>query len=612
MKCPEIRFGASLGSSENAPLRARVEALAATLDRPLMVDSVLAFTGEDPRARQLSARPVTYLLFDLQHVFLYDEVQEGTQRIDSAVRFIIDGYGAQPFELLARHVEEGAFQPPVPLESLDLLPSLWAAFRPGVLTALGLTTGQIERVAVTLHPSSPETGLEPRPDSGPQFRQRFTGASLRQRPPTGLEDFVSRFAGMVRSQQTIWEYMSLPVGVSLVMWNQGSRQELCFGKGVCEESAAAVAICEALERFQITYHCSGQELIYGTPQELARDWPGRIIDPRDLFFGRSPECPEDDLLPVYRDDMPMHWTRACSVFGDEVLVPAQEIWYSTRKLPGEPVLVEQTTNGYALGSCVEEAALFALLEAIERDAYLLMWYLRRPCIEIDPDSIVDERFQLLRRRWELEFRNYSFHLFDITVDTGVPTVAACAVRRRGQGPKTFHGAATRLSAERACCVALEDIAGFSRQMYESRRPRSLHLLSHPEDIAGPTDHGTLYGLDEPFERLGFLDFEGGPRIGIQDVQRRGLIAPAAPPERYDLREVLQRLSRHLESCGARVFFKDITHPAVAERELRCVKAITPGLYPLWFGHRKRRFGVTPRLERLGGIPPYNLEVHPFV
>jgi len=610
MKHSEIRFGAALGRSENAALRDRVEAIAATLDRPLVVDSVLALSGEGWQQSPPSSRPVTYLLFDLQYVFLYDEVREGPPRIDSAVRSIIDGYGMQPFELLARHVRGGAFQPPVVLDSLDLLPSLWANPRPGVLTALGLTTGQIERAAVNLHPSS-ETGLEPRPDTGLRFRQRFAGASLRQRPPAGLEDFVSRLVGVVRRQQMTWEYMSLPVGISLVMWNRGRRQEPCFGKGACEEGAAAVAICEALERFQIACHRSGQELIYGTPQELARDWPGRIVDPRDLFFGRSPECPED-LLRIYSDDIPMHWTQAYSVFGDEVLVPAQEIWYSARELPGEPVLVEQTTNGYALGSCVEEAALFGLLEAIERDAYLLMWYLRRPCAEIDPDSITDERFQLLRRRWELEFRDYSFHLFDITADTAVPAVAAMAVRRRGKGPKTFHGAAARLSAEHACRVALEDIAGFSRHVDESRSQRSLHLLAHPEEIVRPEDHGALYGLDEPFDRLGFLDLDGGPQIDIQDVQRRALIAAAAPPDLYDLREVLERLSRHLEGCGARVFFKDITHPAVGERGLSCVKAITPGLYPLWSGHRRRRFSVTPRLERLGGGPPYNLEGHPLV
>jgi len=130
-------------------------------------------------------------------------------------------------------------------------------------------------------------------------------------------------------------------------------------------------------------------------------------------------------------------------------------------------------------------------------------------------------------------------------------------------------------------------------------------------IVQPADHGALYALDETFDRLDFVDFDGGPRIDVQEVQERGLIATATPPELNDLRQVLERLSRHLEGCGARVFFKDITHPAVRERGLHCVKAITPGLYPLWFGHGKRRFGVTAGLERLGA-PPYNLEVHPFV
>jgi len=604
---PEIRFGASLGTPRNSALRSHVEVLAAALGRALVVDSVLALSVEGRPVSPPPRRPVTYLLFDIQHVFLYDEVNEGVPRIDSALRYIIDGYGAQPFELLARHVEEGAFQPSIPLESLDLLTDLWATFRPGVLTALGLTTGQIERAPVTLHPASPEVGLEPDLDPGPHFRQVLTDASLRQRSPRGLEDFVSRLVGVVRRQHTIWEYMSLPVGTGLVMWNRGRRQELCFGKGAREESAAAVAICEALERYQLTYHRSGEELIYGTPRELAQN-ARRFVHPQDLFFGRSPECP-GDLLPVYNSDLALHWTQARSSLGEEILVPAQDIWFSVQDLPGEPAFIEQSTNGCALGSSTEEAALFALFEAIERDAYLLMWYLRRPCAEIDPDSIEDESFQILRRRWELEFRDYSFHLFDITADTAVPAVAAMAVRRRGEGPKTFHGAAARLSAERACRVALEDIASFSHHMDKSRQQRSLHLLNHPDEIASPMDHGALYALDETFERLGFLDFDSGPRIGIQEVQDRGLIEPDV---RYDLREVLERLSRGLQDCGARAYFKDITHPSVAQCGLRCVKAITPGLYPLWFGHRNRRFDITPRLERLGGAPPFNLEVHPFV
>lgn len=596
----DIRFGLSLGGPENAALRARIEDLAATLDRPLVVDTVLALERRLREGSLAAPAPAAYLLFDLQHLFLYEERRDGAPRIDSALLHLLDGYPAQPFELLAEHFAEHPFQPVLPIESLDLLPVLWERAAPGRLTALGLTTGHIETTPVTLHPHA--AGVEPPPYEPRELCGPFVDASLRQKALPDLDGFVSRSCGVVRNRQTMWGYMSLPVSTALVMWNRGRRQELSFGKGFREPDAAAVAVCESLERFQIACRRHGEELVRGSYRELAAE----ALDPRELFYGRSACCPED-RLPDFDENAPLSWTRARSPFGDEILVPAQEVWFDTSA--GDPELIGQTTSGCALGSSLEEASLFALLEAIERDAYLLMWYLRRPCPEIDPDSIEDEAFQLLRRRWELELRNHSFRLFDLTTDTAVPAVAAVAVRRRGNGRKTFHGAAARLSAGRACLVALEDIASFSHRLAPESRRRGHHLLDHPDDILGPEDHGSVYALDAAFERLAFLDAGGGARLPVREVDRHGLLPPAG---RYDLRETLQRLARHLETCGVRVYFKDITHPAVAEKGLCCVKAITPGLYPLWFGHRKRRFGITPRLERLGGPPPYNLEVHPFV
>jgi thiazole/oxazole-forming peptide maturase SagD family component len=614
MESCQIYFGDALGGAENAALRARIEELVGVLDRPLVVDSVLALHQKLPGEKLTELSTASYLLFDLQSLFLFDESLDGPPLIDSAVRHIVDGYPSQPFDLLDQHFAERPFHSFFPLESLDLLPCLWTVRRPGSLTALSLTSGEIETAAVTLHPRSPWVSrLKAGTPAGLRLQAHSTDASLRSRAPQDLDDFVSRSSGIVRRQLTIWGYMSLPVGTTMMMWKKGHRKELCFGKGRREKSAAAIAICESLERFQIAFHRHDEELIYGSYPELAE----RALDPRHLFFGRSPQCPEDSL-PVYDEQLPIYWTRAHSPWGDETLVPAQEIWFSVQEIPGEHLFIEQTTSGCALGGCTEEAAVFAILEALERDAYLTMWYLRRPCPEIDPDSIRNEGFQILRRRWELEFHDYSLHLFDITTDTAVPAVAAIAVRHRGDGPKTFQGAAVRLCAERACLVALEDVASFSRHMDASRLSRSRHLLAHPEDIRDPADHGAVYAADEPFERLGFLDFTGKARIRVRDVGR-GAVIPAA--ELYDLREVIERLARHLETCGVKIYLKDITHPAVAERGLRCVKAITPGLYPLWFGHRQRRFDITPRLDRLsltsarhssGEVPQFNLEVHPFV
>jgi hypothetical protein len=122
-------------------------------------------------------------------------------------------------------------------------------------------------------------------------------------------------------------------------------------------------------------------------------------------------------------------------------------------------------------------------------------------------------------------------------------------------------------------------------------------------------------VDEALERLAFLDF--GDEAEAPAPDRPPLIAPAP---RYNLKAVLLRLCERLREMGAAACFKEITHPWVAARGLHCVKAVTPGLYPLWFGRRAHRFAVTDRLRRLHlelharpltGADDLNLTTHPL-
>lgn len=114
-----------------------------------------------------------------------------------------------------------------------------------------------------------------------------------------------------------------------------------------------------------------------------------------------------------------------------------------------------------------------------------------------------------------------------------------------------------------------------------------------------------------------MNFETVPRPDAQDVNGR---SPVRPHESYNLRSVLQDVLRHIEDAGVHVWLKHITHPVFAARQLRCVKAVTQGLYPMWFGYHDVTFALTERLRRLaehaGVAPPeserdVNLELHPF-
>lgn len=614
---PAITFGEPLAGEASERLRRRVAAWAEWYARtPLHVDTVLGM-WKGLVAAEAHALTATYLLFDLHRVFLYREPAEPeAPQIGSVVRFIVDGYPFQPFDRIADHLAGKPHPFLYAPEVLDILPLLWWALPPGTLATLDLTTGEITRALAHVHPQAhpvrwvPAGAARP-PASRMELCERPTDASLRAGRLPKLEGLLSPVAGPVRELAAVANHASLPFATTRVMWNCGKQKEFTGGKSVRAGDAGLVAVCEALERFQVAFQLPGEELVLGSYGELHE----HAVDPRALFF--EPFSPPPGM-PIFTDDAPLYWTWAFDpAGGPQALVPAQEVWFTTSRVLGEPYYIEPTTSGIALGGSVEEAALFALFEAVERDAYLTMWYLRRRCVRIDPASVRYEPFQLLRRRWYAAYPDYALFFFDIGTDIAVPTVAAIAVRERGEGPRTFHAAAARLSAERACFTALKDLTGFTPQLAPGRIDEMRRLLDEPERIVGPASHFELYALDETFERLGFMDFGPEAPLDVRELDARAFIPSA---ERYELRGVIERLVEQMRPLGIPIYLKDITHPSLAPRGLRCVKAVTPGLYPIWFGSRVKRFSVTDRLRRLArdlvGQPlsdpqDFNLEVHPF-
>ncbi|MBD0321616.1 MAG: YcaO-like family protein, partial [Gemmatimonadetes bacterium] len=516
--------------------------------------------------------PGSYLLFDLHRLVLYAEPRGGGEpRIGSVVRWLVDAYPSAPEGLLSRVARE-PYRLLYPLEALDLLPSLWAQAPAGWVTTCDLLSGEVRRAPARAHPESvPLRTLgsgAPIPPA-PRLRRRITGPSLRAGIPPALEELVAPGAGVVQETSdgtSHPSHPSLPYATALLAWDAGRHVEVCSGKAARPAEASRVALCEAAERFHVAFVPPGEALVHASAAELGE----RAIDPCALFFG-APDAGDPALLARFAPELPIHWTPALDVrAGAAALVPAQEVWFDLPSRTGEPRLVFPTTNACALGASVEEAGVFALLEAVERDAYLTAWYLRRPCRRIDPDSVRDEGFQLLRRRWSAAYPGYRFYLFDVTTDVAVPSVAAVAVRWSGEGPMTFHAAAARLSAERACAAALRDLAGFWPRLSARRRASLLPYLDDPGRVEGPAGHFGLYSLDETLARLDFLDFGPAPGCDVAEAGERGWF-PARPC--YDLRRVLDEAAERLHPLGVRLLLKDLTHPWLAARGARCVRAI---------------------------------------
>lgn len=614
-KAGTLSFGKRLLLPSAAAVREKLLYLADLYrDHDIHVDTLMGMHF-DPGAETQAAK--TFLIFDFHRIFLYESsaLPDGP-RIDSVIRSLIDDYPISPIQIMADHAQEFHFFHP--LEVLEVLSLAWYHRRPSTLVTLDLSSSEIRTAPAFVHPECELPHIEASaPDSLPDCRDAlslkdcFTGPNLRGDSIPKLDDLVSPNIGIIRRETNFMGRLSFPM-VMTQMAAGSSTTFSCGGRSTNMPAARRAARCEAIERYQVNFLDPEASLVYGSYQMLQET----AIDPETLCFSLLRDSPSKQWIR-YDRSLPMYWTPACNLLSGKMhLAPAQEIWFNTLKLPDENLCLMSSTNACAVGGSVEEAALFALFEAIERDAFLTTWYLRRRCVQVLPGSIRMDAFQWLWHRLQSVYPNYSILLFDITTDVAIPVILCAAVKQSGKGPQVVLSTACRLHADEAAFAAMKDLSGmFDAEFYDEARARK--LLDRPEDVTTPEDHAAYYSLPETFERLSFLGFNAQPQRTTQEMDQSMWIQRR---NSYNLKTVLEEILHRLDALGITVLLKDLTHREFRRRDLHCVRAIAAGLYPMWFGYYALRFRMSDRLRRLSetfagkpleDVSQVNLELHPF-
>jgi thiazole/oxazole-forming peptide maturase SagD family component len=555
-----------------------------------------------------------YLLFDISRIFVYHHDQHRSDiSIESVVKTIVDGYDRTVYEPLRNSVRDKGFKFIVgEKHRLDVPYDLATVPISHVLT-VDLIAGSIKCALTSAHPEVHASRWAGKRRL--QLRSRKVSSGLRAMTleEDFLSDLVSPDVGIIREEKLLLSSV-LPAAVATVA--SGGRDGkffLCGGKSLLPVRARAIARCEAVERYHTRFQSRRCRLVYGSYVHMQEE----AIDPIALMYQGTRTDPSEERKP-YTPDTAMYWTSAYDVYRDRtVLVPAQEVWFNTTRNPKEHLIVRNTTNACALGASIEEAALFALFEAVERDAFLMMWYLRRPCSSIGLESIESETVRLLWLKLRLDYPNYEVIVFDISTDVRIPTIGGTATRKYGSGGKVFVAASAHLSVYAALESVLKDLAISLAGQIETRDHKAaVRLLEAPQTVSSPEDHRALYSLDETFDRLSFLYERSSLPVPVKDLTQNIWIAEE---DSYDLRVVLRTLAEKMAGDGLRLLIVDITHPTLLDRGVRCAKAVVPGLYPMWFGYKGMRFAMTERLLRLARQwnvvvttqEDVNLEIHPF-
>jgi ribosomal protein S12 methylthiotransferase accessory factor len=445
---------------------------------------------------------------------------------------------------------------------------------------------------------APSTGAEPADGDGPPL-ERLVAA------------LVSPRAGLVRGVTLVDGPLPLAVAELVVGDAAGRRLVLSGGRGTSADEARRIALFEALERHAGLAPGGRRHALRAAYREMN----GSALDPRTLIL-HSPDQYDAPGFPYrpFDESRELTWVWGYSLRDRRPrAVPAGLVYYGSwtgrPAEAGDERLAYDTSSGCALGRTMAEAVARALLEVMERDAFLLAWYARRTRAPLDLSFARDWRTVLLVRR--LERLGHSVMAWDVTQDLGVPAVWVMAVCEAPGRPRTFSSCGCHPDPEVAAWSALSEVAsGLPNLAREYRREpeRAAAMWSDPRSVRTMADHGLLYAAPQAEEHLGFLLRDRRDRLPLREWSG----ARDGWSESWAARS--GRLVDAVAGAGLDAIAVDQTTPEQAALGLAAARVLVPGALPMTFGHGARRLAgadrLTRRLEAAGadGVNPWP---HPF-
>jgi ribosomal protein S12 methylthiotransferase accessory factor len=408
-------------------------------------------------------------------------------------------------------------------------------------------------------------------------------------PLSGLINPVGGALGSI-ALPALQSTLTSPIFGQFFMRNDFTIYEAGWGgHGNSFHQSLSIGLLEALERYA-GHMLHGKKLqCFESYEHIAAN----ALDPRECglysetFYQRNAHIfqPFDPACPIW-------WVWGYSFSQKRpILVPEQMVYYMFKREKGR--FIQESSNGCAIGSSIEEAIFHGLLELIERDAFLLTWYARLSPPQIDPRSSQQRETLFLLEK--IEQQGYELHLFDTRLDISIPSVVGIARRKKAGPGNIVVAAGCSLDPEDAIRGALCEIASYIPGVegrIEANRPLLEEMLHDYSKVQRLTHHGELYGLPEMADKIDFF-FQNPLMRSVEETYRDWL---TQFPHTLDLRDDVLYCIDLLARLGMDVIVAEQTAPEQKPLGLRTACVIVPGLLPLDFGSGRERALSLPRLR----------------
>lgn len=315
------------------------------------------------------------------------------------------------------------------------------------------------------------------------------------------------------------------------------------------------------------------------------------VDPAQLvaYSGRQYADPSFPYRP-FNAQMPHLWTAGTELHTRRPVQVLAELVFSRASLaPHAPVLQapfsQVTSSGCAAGVSSEDASLRAMLEVIERDAFMRHWLAQSAGQAVSVSQLPTGVRARVRALEEAGCRLSVQRLSS-------PWAHVCLVAAQHEELHfTTMGTAAAATFNHALDGALDETEARVYAWIHGHRPQ----VERPEDVTATDHHFELYGLKKYFRRADRVLFPP-----------EGAAVESMAPFRF---KTAAQLAARFARGGVRPVVVDMTpaHCFVDQGRtpLSVVKVLVPGLLPISFGYQREPLGMVPRIHPGSKFP------HPF-
>ena len=388
-----------------------------------------------------------------------------------------------------------------------------------------------------------------------------------------------------------------PIGATAVVstYTEGSLRhvpdpQIGSGKGLNKVDALIGAAGEAIERYSAARYRKSD--LHLAPATQMKD---DFVDPRRLCLYSDEQYAQPNFpFSRFDESQPIHWTRGWWFgSGEPVWVPALPAYFNFEVCHHE-YFCQVSSNGLAAGADVDDAAMRALFELIERDAFMLTWLCQLPARRIVVDDSIEAPVLEVIRGLNRRGAEVELYLLDGT-DIDVPAVMCIAL---GDG-QTLPAASVALSCHLDPRVAVKKAVLEQGHVgpYLQRKLHELRVPQTPLEVETLEDHAAYYFTPERLPAFDFIRRSDRPPVALRDLAAPAEVSAAACAAR-------------LEQAGVRVAMVDVTSPDLRETPFRVARAVGLDVQPIHFGERYRRLR-NARLDRHSGGRPLNPHPHPL-